>query len=462
MRRPEFGGYHSEWNLGSPGGWDYQRMAQEIARFSWRKISEKIKIDIDLDFDDPLLNPVPPFAELLLKQHQKHFGRHKAFIALVAEEETLDKVGENIHFVEYLNGLPGIKACLIAPHKLELAGNRIVVGGEAVTTIFLDFNNNVIVRLRKTHDLRALMAAIKQGIVINPRGMEPIGAKGVFEAITLDYKFKVSKSTFQRTPWTRRFYQRSTTGPDGANIHDLIDWTKKNWPNIILKPVHGYSGKGIIIGQKEKNIDASIKRALDAGDYIIQEFIPVDLWTEEFPWVDRQNKTAEIQRFQTDFRCFIANGNLMGFVTRFGGIPTNVGSGGGVQSAAILNSDIPVKEVIDRINEAITGLGVDFLLTLQDQIDNMSVKMGNIYLLGPLKSTLRPRLITPAHLKQLKRYASNLWKDAVMLEKLWIKGKLNKHVQITSEEEEIARMSPWRGGPAIIASDGLFNFGGGA
>ena len=27
-----FAGYHSEWNLGSPGGWDYQRITQGIGK----------------------------------------------------------------------------------------------------------------------------------------------------------------------------------------------------------------------------------------------------------------------------------------------------------------------------------------------------------------------------------------------------------------------------------------------
>jgi hypothetical protein len=34
-----FLGYHSEWNLGSPGGWDYQRMTQEIAKVVWHQIN---------------------------------------------------------------------------------------------------------------------------------------------------------------------------------------------------------------------------------------------------------------------------------------------------------------------------------------------------------------------------------------------------------------------------------------
>jgi len=456
----EFAGYHSEWNLGSPGGWDYQRMAQEIGKFSWLKIKEKIDLDLDLDFDHPMLNPVPAFAELLLRAHKKRFGSIKAIIALLAEEETLDKVGENIRFVEYLNNLPGIKAHLIAPHKLELGKNGIYANNDKLTTIFMDFNNRVIVKLKKKYNLKPLLEAIKRGLVVNPRGMEPVGAKGVFEAITLDYKNIISESTFEKTPWTRMFYPRATIGPDGEEISDLVDWTKKNWSNIILKPVHGYSGIGIIIGQKEKDIEGGIKKALDSGDYIIQPLVPTNIWAEEFPWLDKEERRAYLKRWQTDFRCFITDKGLIGFVTRFGGIPTNVGSGGGVQSTAILRSDLSVKEAIKRLNDAIIGLGIDFLSGLEDQINNMSRQMGNVYLLGPIMSTLRPRIITLDHLEQLSKYGANLWHDAVKLEKLWLKGSLSKHVQINKEEEEIAKMAPWKGKPAIIASDGLFNFGG--
>lgn len=456
----EFLGYHSEWNMGSPGGWDYQRMAQEIGKLAWERIKERSGINVELDFDDPILNPVPNFAQLLLRVHQKRFPKIKPFIALVAEEETLDKVGENIRFVEYLNSIPDVKAVLIKPTKLELRNGRIFVNDDRVTTIFLDFNNNVIVKLKKKYKLDALLAAIKQGIVTNPRGMEPIGAKGVFEAVTGEYKDRISETTLKRTPWTRLFLPRKTTGPDGEAITDLIKWVKENWSSVILKPVHGYSGKGIIIGHKQPDKERAIKQALDSGDYIVQSFIPLELWTEEFPWIDKEDKRLFLKRWQTDFRCFITDAGLIGFVTRFGGIPTNVGSGGGVQSTAILRTETPVNETIKVINEAILNLGFDFIGKLQQELDEKSVEMGNVYLLGPLMSTLRPRIVTRTHIEQLKEYAQNLWRDAKILENLWLEGKLTKYVQVSQEEESIAKLAPWQGSPALIASDGLFGFGG--
>lgn len=451
----DFIGSHSEWNMGSPGGWDYQRMAQEIGRFSWERIQKASGIDMVLDFNDPILNPVPLFGETLLRAHRKCAGSNSPFIVLLAEEETLEKVGENIRFVKYLNGLPGVTAALTSPQKLELKDGSAYLGDKKVTIIFQDFNNNIIVKLGKPE---ALLTAIKNRIVVNPRGTEPIGAKGVFEAVTDEYKDKMSETTLKRTPWTRQFYQRKTTGPKGEGIPDLVKWTKDNWGNIVLKPVHGHSGKGIIIGFKEADIDNSIQHALDKGDYIVQELVPVESWREEFPWIDRENKKVFIKQWQTDFRCFITDEGPIGFVTRFGGIPTNVGSGGGIQSTAILRSSVPVRDAIKRIDEAILGLGFEFLCELHEEIDKKSLGIGNTYLLGPIPCTLRPRILTDHYIRQILVYAKNLWHDALILEELWLNGKLTRYVQISGEEEDIARLAPWRGGPAIIASDGLFKF----
>jgi len=41
---------------------------------------------------------------------------------------------------------------------------------------------------------------------------------------------------------------------------------------------------------------------------------------------------------------------------------------------------------------------------------------------------------------------------------MWLAGELDEFVNI-EEELEIARINPWGGSAAIIASDGLFDFG---
>jgi hypothetical protein len=162
---------------------------------------------------------------------------------------------------------------------------------------------------------------------------------------------------------------------------------------------------------------------------------------------------------QTDFRCLIGPEQVFGFLCRFGDVPTNVGSGGGVQPMAILQAPMTVGEAVERINATIAGMDVGDLLEIQDEQNAMAVKERFTYLLGPIKIALRPRIITVEQLADLESYCRAMWDDSVTLEQMWFDGELDAYIDIEAEELDIARMQPWRGGPAIFAADGLFGFG---
>ena len=452
-------GYHSEWNLVCPGGCDYQRMAQERGKLCWKRIKKGSGIQIELDFDHPLLKPVPSFLDMLLRAHRRSFRQEKPFILLVAEKDTLDKVPENINVVKFLNRMEGIKAALTCPEELERRGDHVIYMGQAATVIFLDMNNDVLLKIGQKQDIEPLLTGISKGIVVNPRGLDPLGAKGIFEVVTGDFSALLSPSTVKHTPWTRQFYPRKTTGPDGELIPDLVEWVRDHWEQIILKPAYGYSGRGIFVGPQSESRDQDIQTALEFEPYTVQSFIPKGLWAEEYPWLDLQDERVILKQWQTDFRCLITDGGLIGFAARFGGIPTNVGTGGGNQSVAILKSKISVKEAVDRINQAIIGLGYSTVLEIQQETDQKGIELGHAYLKGPTPITLRPRVITEDHLVALQEYSVNLWNDLLKLEKIWIEGKLDHVVELGEGQAEMARMQPWGGSQALIASDGLFSFG---
>ena len=42
------------------------------------------------------------------------------------------------------------------------------------------------------------------------------------------------------------------------------------------------------------------------------------------------------------------------------------------------------------------------------------------YLLGPIRIALRPRLIVASHLEQLRVYTEAVWKDCLLLEKMYL------------------------------------------
>ena len=452
-------GYHGEWNMGSPGGWDYQRIAQILGKMAWDLIRENVETDVELDYEDPLINAVPGFVRMILRAHKNRHGGNAVHAVLLAEKETLETVRENRNLVDYLNSIDGVKASLAGPSHLSLKNGKVTCDGSEATVIFMDFNLNTLIKIGQDEDITPIKEAIKQGILINPKGMEPIGAKGVFEAITEGYRDELSEDTTSHTPWTRQFYPHLTTDPQGEPIEDLISWTETHWEGLVLKPAHGYSGHGIFVGYKEKDPKKRIQEAIEAGDYIVQQLVPLALWSESSAWPAQDEESLFLKEWQTDFRCFITDEGLQGFLARFGGVPTNVGSGGGIQPIALLKGSMSPRAAVDSINQNLLKLGYQTYLQLQDEINSKAVELGFTYLLGPIKITLRPRILTMAHIEELRQYAHHLWQDALKLETLWREGKLDSLVKIGAEEKELALQQPWRGSPALMVSDGLFSFG---
>jgi hypothetical protein len=454
-----FLGYHSEWNLGSPGGWDYQRVTQVIGKEVWKRLNDIKKIRVDLDFDHPLLYPIDGFVTMLLEAHRAREGKNPGIIAVVAEAETLQDVTENINLAEKLSTIDGITGVLLAPHELESKYGRACYRGKPVSLIFLDFNTDILLSLHRKQDLSPLLTAVRDGRVINPRGTEPINVKSTFELMTGSLRHRFHPETVARTPWTRKFYPRETDGPSGEAIADLIEWTRSHWDELVLKPERGYSGKGVRVGGVHKSAEEAVRVALAGGDYIVQEKVPLPLWGEDNPLVDRERGQASLVRFQTDFRCLFGPQRVFGFLVRYGGIPTNVGSGGGVQPLAVLRSDMTVRDAVNRINETVLSLAYGDLLEVVEMQEKMALDHRFTYLLGPIKMALRPRVMRPGHIPSLRAYCAAVWSDCLTLEKMWLSGEIDRFVDIEEEELAIARSQLWGGSPAVFASDGLFSFG---
>lgn len=454
-----FLGYHSEWNLGSPGGWDYQRITQIIGKEVWNRLNAIRTIGVDLDFDHPLLYPINGFVEMLLEAYRAREGRNPGVIAVVAEEETLEDVTENVNLAAKLSEIDGITGVLLAPHELEYRNGSVCHRGRPVSLIFMDFNTDILLSLHRKRDLSPLLAAVREGRVINPRGTEPINVKSTFELITGSCRDRFHPETVRRTPWTRKFHPRRTDGPKGEAIDDLIEWTRKRWDGLVLKPERGYSGKGVRVGGVHTDVEEAIGIALREGDYIVQERIPLSLWGEDNPFVDRSRQETTLVRFQTDFRCLFGPQRVFGFLVRYGGIPTNVGSGGGVQPLAILRSGMTVRDAVNRINDAILSLPYGDLLEVVRVQERMALDHKFTYLLGPIKMALRPRVMKAGHIESLRAYCAAVWNDCLTLEKMWHSGEIDRFVHIEDEELAIARSQVWGGSHAVFASDGLFSFG---
>jgi hypothetical protein len=213
------------------------------------------------------------------------------------------------------------------------------------------------------------------------------------------------------------------------------------------------------VGYKEEDPKRRIQEALDAGDYIVQELVPLGLWSEQSTWALEEKQSLYLREWQTDFRCFITDEGLQGFLARFGGVPTNVGSGGGIQPLAILKGDVSPDAAMRSVNQSLLKLGYQGFQQIQNEVKRKALEMGFTYLLGPIMISLRPRFLTRDHIAELRQYARCLWQDGMRLEGVWRTGEFDDVVRVGHEERALAMAQPWRGNPALMVSDGLFSFG---
>jgi hypothetical protein len=395
---------------------------------------------------------------MLLAGHKRLSGNNPGLMAVVAEEETLEDVTENINLAKRLDAIDGIEGALMAPHQLEFKEGQVCYRGKPVSIAFVDFNTDILLNLHRKHNLAPLLRLVSEGRVVNPRGTEPINVKSMFEVLTTPGNERFSRQSVERTPWTRRFLPGKTVGPKGELINDLFEWTRSNWENLVLKPERGYSGFGVRVGGVNPDADEAVGLALAQGQYIVQEKIPLHLWAEECVSLD-PDTGIELNRYQTDFRCLFGREGLFGFLVRYGGVPTNVGSGGGVQPLAILRSELSTAEAAKRINDALMNIDPEELKGVVEMQQQMALDHRFTYLLGPIKIALRPRLILDVHLAQLRHYTEAVWEDCLLLEKMYLEGALQEMIDIEDEELRISQSQPWGGSSAIFASDGLFSFG---
>jgi len=467
----EFKGFHGEWNLGSPGGWEYQRMVQKIYQPAWEEIKKLTKIDLEIDLQHRMFQPSLKFADLLVEKSRKMFPKQKPFILIMAEEETLEDVVENKRFVQMLSEREGVDSQLVGPQELELKNENLSVDGKKPTAIFIDFNTSVLVELEEKHSITPIVEAIKMDIVVNPKGMEAINSKEIFEPVSdpaSEAHRLMSETTKQLTPWTRIFFERKTAGPDGEEI-DLVSWARENPEQWVLKPGSGWSGKGIFVGPQlkddPKQVEEAVETALTSkkwGRYIIQQFVPLEVWSERIPMIDAEKEKVALRERQTDFRCLISSAGVVGFLARFGGVPTNVGSGGGVQALAVIESGHSTRQAADMLNDAILKLPLEKAKKLRKMIDDGAMGMDFKYLNGPIPIGLRPRMISHAQMEALRTYGKNLYADTLKLEQLWQEGKLKQFIQISEREKQIIKLQPRKlASTAMMASDGLFDFGAG-
>lgn len=443
-------GYHHAWNTaGFPKGLVWQSIVQEMGKEFWGYVQKKSSVTIDLDFEDSVINPLNNVIELFRKIQKKNFPNKKLFIAILSDQQTSDSLPQETLLVDYINTLPDSGAVLIEPTELTLKDSFVCFNDQVVTLIISSLNSQAIINAGQKNNIEGFLFAMRKGWVINPIGIEPLSYKGVFEAITTQYKSILSQTTVRTTPWTRRLSNQKTSGPNNENIESLINLINSSPKDFVVTDIKSSWLPTALdtTGQIEK------KSPQELQDLIVQSKKQLQANVETFPVINFENRKLTTEQQQLVFNHIISDATLSGVSI----IPKNTPPME-FNSMAILRSNIPVKTAVERINRIILDLDFDFVDGILAELTSKHLTvLGNNADYKKIHYLLAPKIVSQNYVNQLKEYSKNLWYDALLLENLYTQSGLDKYIRVSTEQKTLIKSMPWQRNPAILQIEGSFN-----
>ena len=133
-------------------------------------------------------------------------------------------------------------------------------------------------------------------------------------------------------PWTRIL--RPGRATYGEWTVDLLDFVSDNRSRLVLKPASEYGGHDVALGieTEQGEWDRVIEEHAEAGDFIVQEYVPVP--EEMFPTVEDGHVQMRLKRF--NINPFGIGGRYAGMITRISDRAViNVSAGGGLLPSVV-------------------------------------------------------------------------------------------------------------------------------
>ena len=233
----------------------------------------------------------------------------------------------------------GYRSIICSPDELEFDGEALRHEGTRLDIVY----RRLLVReyLPIIDEYPALFEAYKAGkvCVANSYRALMLHKKAMFAVMTNEaYEHLFNPAELEaikrHIPWTRNFVE-SRTEYYGEEI-DLTKWTRGNRDKLVLKPNDDYGGHGIYIGwaSDEAEWDEAISKALEVGDYLVQERVKTA--REPFPYI-HEDRRVEMVDSMVDLDPLMFNGKTGSAFTRLSTTElANVSSGGGMVPTMIL------------------------------------------------------------------------------------------------------------------------------
>ncbi|MFL6468185.1 MAG: hypothetical protein ACJ72Z_09545 [Pyrinomonadaceae bacterium] len=325
-----------ELNGESPAGIAFADSASEIFRTLpvMRRFAESYNV--------LALEGRPKLLDVLIHCWDEFCGgkaERKPVIAIV-DLKDLPTIKEFELFRDYFED-QGYDAVICSPEDIEFDGKGLFFGSVRIDVVYKRLLVNEYLPI--IDKFPALLDAYRAGAIcmVNSFRGKLVHKKAIFAVLTNErYSTLFDKNEQDaiaaHVPWTRKFREESTVFRGDAI--DLVEWTRTNSEMLVLKPNDDYGGHGIAIGWNSTSAewDDAIERALNDGDYLVQE--RVSTAKEMFPMMfDDQGKWGMVEQL-VDLDPLLFNGVVGAAFTRLSSNElANVTAGGGMVPTFIIS-----------------------------------------------------------------------------------------------------------------------------
>lgn len=335
-----------ELNGESPAGIAYADSASEIflSLPVMKKFAEK--------YDIGRFEGRSKMLDVLLRCYSEFAGgkpEHKPTIAII-DLKGLPTLKEFELFKEFFES-QGYPSIICSPDELEFNGARLTHGGREIDIVYKRLLVNEYLPIMDEHSALLDAYRARKICMVNSFRGKLVHKKAIFAVLTNEkYTHLFNDSELAainaHIPWTRVFREERTQVRTPANRGsgwvseriDLVEWTRKNAGNLVLKPNDDYGGHGIYIGwnSSESEWDDAIAAALADGDYLVQERVKTA--KEMFPMIADDAGRWEMTEQLVDLDPLLFLGKVGSAFTRLSSTElANVSSGGGMVPTFILS-----------------------------------------------------------------------------------------------------------------------------
>ncbi len=226
----------------------------------------------------------------------------------------------------------GIEAIHPRVDELSYDGSVLRAGGEAVHLVY----RRALIDDLSEGDLTAAFRDAAVCLVNPPRARVANNKK--LMALLEDPRFshlvepREAEVIAATIPWTRIL--RPGRVAYGQWVVDLLDFVSDNRTRLVLKPASEYGGHDVALGieTEQGEWDRIIEEHAEAGDFIVQEYVPVP--EEMFPTVEDGHVQMRLKHF--NINPFGIGGRYAGMITRISDRAViNVSAGGGLLPSVV-------------------------------------------------------------------------------------------------------------------------------